>query len=115
MCDRDELREINIKLDHIMFVQCEIFAMIKSNDIIDNKLDKCIQMLNKINSSNIPQNSSNIPQNFTKKNDTPISINKSSSNLEKKDNDKFPIKLSLQDQLIKEFKEKKFKLKPINT
>ena len=108
MCDRDELREINIKLDHIMFVQCEIFAMIKSNDIIDNKLDKCIQMLNKINSSNIPQN-------FTKKNDTPISIHKSSSNLEKKDNDKLPIKLSLQDQLIKEFKEKKFKLKPINT
>ena len=48
MCDRDELREINIKLDHIMFVQCEIFAMIKSNDILDSKIDKCIQILNKL-------------------------------------------------------------------
>ena len=104
MCDRDELREINIKLDHIMFVQCEIFAMIKSNDILDSKIDKCIQILNKINSSNMPKQ-------FTK-NDNPISVPKSFSKVEKKDN-KLPIKLSLQDQLIKEFKEKKFKLKPI--
>ena len=52
-----------------------------------------------------------MPKQFTK-NDNPISVPKSFFNVEKKDN-KVPIKLSLQDQLIKEFKEQKFKLKPI--
>lgn len=102
MCDRDELREINIKLDHIMFVQCELFAMIKGLENSDNKIDKCIQQLNTINLSlnrthpvintNIPRPPP-LPKKFIKKEE------KNTANI------------SLQDKLIQELKEKKYILK----
>ena len=102
MCDRDELREINIKLDHIMFVQCELFAMIKGLENSDNKIDKCIQLLNTINLSlnrthpvintNIPRPPP-LPKKFIKK------------------EEKYIENISLQDKLIEELKEKKYVLK----
>ena len=51
MCTRDELREVNMKLDHLMHVTCELFAMMKTTNNNDSKLDQCIKLLNNINSS----------------------------------------------------------------
>jgi len=51
MCNRDELHEINVKLDHISYVQCEIFTILKSYENMDNKLDQTIRLLHKINSN----------------------------------------------------------------
>ena len=106
MCDRDELREINIKLDHIMFVQCELFAMIKGLENSDNKIDKCIQLLNTINLSlnrTHPPINTNIPR--------PPPLPKK---IIKKE-EKYAENLSLQDKLIEELKEKKYKLKNTNS
>jgi len=94
MCDRDDLREVNIKLDHIMHVQCEIFAMMKISNNSDHKLDKCITLLQKILSN---LSSSHLPVSTT-------------SNIEKyistKKEETIVPRISLQDELLKELKEK---------
>jgi len=105
MCDRDELREINIKLDHIMFVQCELFAMIKGLENSDNKIDKCIQLLNTINLSlnrTYPIIKTNIPR--------PPPLPK-----KKEEKNNLKMNISLQDKLIEELKEKKYILKNTNS
>ena len=104
MCDRDELREVNMKLDHIMYVQCELFAMMKATGNTDAKLDKCIQLLNKLNSSlnaKYPIVNTNVP--VIPPPPLPPS-NKSKAKPKPKPN---PLGgISLQDQLLKELKQK---------
>lgn len=47
----NQLDDINTKLDHLMRITAELFIMIKSNSLIDNKVDICIKSLNTMNSS----------------------------------------------------------------
>ena len=47
----NQLDDINTKLDHLMRITAELFIMIKSNSIIENKIDQCIKSLNTMNSS----------------------------------------------------------------
>ena len=47
---KEELLKLNIKIDHIMKIVCELFIMNKSNERFDDKLDQCIKSLNNLNS-----------------------------------------------------------------
>lgn len=64
---RDEIAKINCKVDHIMKVVCELYIITKSNEVHDNKLDKCIKSLNNLNykidnlNNNCNNNCNNIP------------------------------------------------------
>lgn len=51
MCNRDELHEINVKLDHLSYLQCEMFTILKSYTNIDHKVDQTIRLLHKMNST----------------------------------------------------------------
>ena len=118
MCDRDELREVNMKLDHIMYVQCELFAMMKASNNVDHKLDQCIRLLNKVNSS---LNTKFPVVNTQNNNPPPLPVNnipdivkksrkKKENESDKKITPKKPVGslggLSLQDQLLAELKGK---------
>jgi hypothetical protein len=60
----DNLEDINTKLDHLMRVTAELFIMIKSNSILETKLDQCIKSINTMNSSltTIINNQNNRPK-----------------------------------------------------
>jgi len=93
---RDILHEINIKIDHLTFIQCEIFAMLKQEQHISHKLDTCINILNKIHS----KQNQNIQYSTI-----PISnIEKSIPIYKKKQTKSINKGPSIQDQLIKELK-----------
>jgi len=47
----NQLDDINTKLDHLTRITAELFIMIKSNSIIDNKVDQCMKLLNTMNST----------------------------------------------------------------
>ena len=59
---KEELIKLNIKMDHITKIVCELFVMSKSNERLDSKLDQCIKLLNNLNSKvdNV-SNKSSIP------------------------------------------------------
>ena len=89
----DELLKLNIKMDHIMKIVCELFIMSKSNERLDSKLDQCIKLLNNLNSK-IDNSRPNIP---LKPPPLPIYNNNSTS---------IEIPTSNRDQLMVELKNK---------
>lgn len=97
--NKEELSKLNIKIDHITKIVCELFIMCKSNERFDDKLDQCIKSLNNLNSRVNNMSITNIPN--IPLSPPPLPTIKKSSN-----NSTVVNSISSRDQLMEELKKK---------